>query len=51
MGDTGSAYMILVRKPEGKRPLRRPRHRWEYIRVESLRNRLRSSGLDASSSG
>jgi hypothetical protein len=24
-----NAYNILVAKPEGKRPLRRPRHRWE----------------------
>jgi hypothetical protein len=24
-----NAYKILVRKPEGKRPLRRHRHRWE----------------------
>jgi hypothetical protein len=24
-----TAYRILVGKPEGKRPLRRPRHRWE----------------------
>jgi hypothetical protein len=23
------AYTVLVRKPEGKRPLGRPRHRWE----------------------
>jgi hypothetical protein len=23
-----NAYRLLVRKPEGKRPLRRPRHRW-----------------------
>ena len=22
-------YRVLVGKPEGKRPLRRPRHRWE----------------------
>jgi hypothetical protein len=22
-------YKVLVRKPEGKRPLRRPGHRWE----------------------
>jgi hypothetical protein len=22
-------YKVLVRKPEGKRPLRRPKHRWE----------------------
>jgi len=24
-----STYQILVRKPEGKRPLRTPRHSWE----------------------
>jgi len=24
-----NAYKILVGKPEGKRPLGRPRHRWE----------------------
>jgi hypothetical protein len=28
-------YKILVGKLEGKRPLRRPRHRWEYdIRMD-----------------
>jgi hypothetical protein len=29
MGDTKNAYRILVLKPKGKRPLRRPRHRRE----------------------
>ena len=29
MGERGSAYRALVGKPEGKRPLRRPRRRWE----------------------
>jgi len=29
MGERRSAYRVLVGKPEGKRPLRRPRHRWE----------------------
>jgi hypothetical protein len=24
-----NAYKMLVRKPEGKKTLRRPRHRWE----------------------
>jgi hypothetical protein len=24
-----NAYIILIRKPEGKRPLRSNRHRWE----------------------
>jgi hypothetical protein len=29
MGDKMDAYRILVRKPEGKRPLGRPRCRWK----------------------
>jgi len=29
MGERRSIYRVLVRKPEGKRPLGRPRHRWE----------------------
>jgi hypothetical protein len=28
--DRRGAFRVLVRKPEGKRPLRIPRHRWEY---------------------
>jgi len=28
-GEKTSAYRVLVRKPEGKRPLGRPRRRWE----------------------
>jgi hypothetical protein len=29
MGEKGNTYRILVGKPEGKRPLGRPRRRWE----------------------
>jgi len=29
MGERISAYRVLVGKPEGKRPLRRPMRRWE----------------------
>jgi hypothetical protein len=29
MGEGRNVYRVLVRKPEGKRPFRRPRHRWE----------------------
>jgi hypothetical protein len=28
MGEKRNAYRILVGKPEGNRPLRRPRRRW-----------------------
>jgi hypothetical protein len=28
-GEVGGAYNILVGRPEGRRPLGRPRHRWE----------------------
>jgi hypothetical protein len=28
------AYRVLVGKPEGKRPLRRPRRRWVDIRMD-----------------
>jgi hypothetical protein len=30
MGEVRGAYNILVGKPEGRRPLGRPRRRWEY---------------------
>jgi hypothetical protein len=29
MGEERKVCKVLVGKPEGKRPLRRPRHRWE----------------------
>jgi len=29
MGERRGVYWVLVRKPEGKRPLGRPRRRWE----------------------
>jgi hypothetical protein len=29
MGESRGVYRNLVGKPEGKRPLRRPRHRWK----------------------
>ena len=29
MGERRGVYRVLVRKPEGKRPLGRPRYRWE----------------------
>ena len=29
MGQGRGVYRVLAGKPEGKKPLRRPRHRWE----------------------
>jgi hypothetical protein len=39
-GEKRNAYGILVGKPEGKRPLGRPRHRW----VDSIKMYLREIG-------
>jgi hypothetical protein len=36
-GEKRNAYRILVGKPEGKRPLRRPRRRW----VDNIKMDLR----------
>jgi hypothetical protein len=38
MGEKRNVYRLLVGKPEGKRPLGRPRHRWKNnIKTELLR--------------
>jgi hypothetical protein len=35
MGEKRNAYRLLVGKPEGRRPLRRPRRRWlDNIRMD-----------------
>jgi hypothetical protein len=42
----------LVEKPEGKRPLGRPRHRWEDgIRMDLREIGLGGCGLDSTSPG
>jgi hypothetical protein len=40
VGEERKVYKVLVGKPEGKRPLRRPRHRWE----DGIRMDLRKIG-------
>jgi len=40
MGEERGAYRILVGKPEGKRPLGRPRHRW----ADNIRMNLQEVG-------
>jgi hypothetical protein len=41
-GDRRNAYKILVRNPEGKRPLGRPHRRWE----DNIRMDLRERGWE-----
>jgi hypothetical protein len=37
MGEKRNVYRLLVRKPEGKRPLGRPRRRWiDNIKIDLL---------------
>jgi hypothetical protein len=40
MGDKRKVYKVFVGKPEGKRPLRKPRRRWE----DGIRMNLREIG-------
>jgi len=42
MGEGRGVYRVLVGKPEGKRPLGRPRHRWE----DNINLDLREIGTD-----
>jgi hypothetical protein len=51
MGEERKVYKVLVGKPEGERPLGRPRSRWEDgIRID-LREIGWGSGLDSTGSG
>jgi hypothetical protein len=40
-GEKRNVYRLLVRKPEGKRPLGRPRHRW----IHNIKMDLSEIGL------
>jgi hypothetical protein len=51
MGEDRKVYRVLAGKPEGKRPLGKPRHRWEDgIRMD-LREIGRGYGVDPAGSG
>jgi hypothetical protein len=43
------AYRILMRKPEGKRPLGRPRRRWADIKMDL--KEIRWASMDYETSG
>jgi hypothetical protein len=46
MGEEKNVYRVLVGKPEGRRPLGRPRRRWEYwIRMDLREIRWGSTDL------
>jgi transposase len=42
MGEKRNAYRVLLGKPEGKRPLGRPRRRW----VDNIKIGLRDKGWE-----
>ena len=44
-------YRVLVGKPEGRRPLGRPRRRWEHDIRMDLREVMWACGMDGASSG
>jgi len=45
-GDRKHAYRVLVWRPEGKRPLGRPRRRWEDNIVTGFKEMGRGHELD-----
>jgi hypothetical protein len=52
MGEERKVYKVSVGKPEGKRPLGRPRRRWEDgTRMDLEETGLGGCGLDSTSSG
>jgi hypothetical protein len=42
MGEGRGVYRVLVRRPEGKRPLGRPRHKWE----DNIKFNLSETGIN-----
>jgi hypothetical protein len=52
MGEKRNMYRLLVGKPEGKRPLGRPRRRWmDNIKMDLFRDMIECCGLDWFDSG
>jgi hypothetical protein len=51
MGEERKVYKVLVGKPEGNRPLGRPRRRWEVAIIMDLRETGWGCGVDSTGSG
>jgi hypothetical protein len=51
MGEGRGVYRVLIGKAEGRRPLGRPRRRWEDIRMDLREVGCGECGLDGASSG
>jgi hypothetical protein len=45
MGESTGVYRVLVGKPEGKRPIWRPRHRWE-CNIKMDLQEVKREGMD-----
>ena len=45
MGESRGVYRVLVGKPEGKRPLGRPRRRWED-NIKTVLQEVGCGGMD-----
>jgi hypothetical protein len=44
-GENKNACTILEGKPEGKKPLGRPRRRWENIKINNIKDSMGRYGL------
>jgi len=52
MGEGKGVYRVLVEKPEGTRPLGRPRHKWEdNVKMDLQEVGCGGYGLDSAGSG
>jgi hypothetical protein len=52
MGERRDVYRVLVGRSEGKRPLGKPRHRWQDdIKMDLQEVGLKGYGLDQAGSG
>jgi len=51
MADRRAAHRVLVGRPDGRRPLGRPKRRWDNIKIDLKRSGMWRHGLDQSGSG